>query len=171
MPLRKVVQNTILVSYIAEKIKLAKKQSENSKYPSHYSPGGFCTFAQLIVELICEAKARVEQKALPLQFWKLPEWAKYYKSQVRTANKLAKTYHETAILRVLREPKNSKTYSLNAKWLIPQFAVEHNKCLLAEKVQIEQIKERAARETSIVVGSNERPKMVVKNRLSNLEEL
>lgn len=91
---------------------MAKQRTEKSKYPSRYSPQGFVTAAQYVVELCCEKKARKEKKDLPTQFWQLPEWQKFYKSQVNSANKLVKQYGELAVIAALKNPKSSWMYSL-----------------------------------------------------------
>lgn len=149
---------------------MAKKRSAKSRYASKYSPGGFCTFAQFLVETICEHKSKYDGIDLPFQFWQLPEWEKFFKSQVRAANKLAKQYREDALLRVLREPKNSKTYTLYAKWLIPQFAEENNKLVLQEQKNAQLAEESKGRESNLVVGTSERPEFKKKNRLERLLE-
>lgn len=91
---------------------MAKERTEKSKYPSRYSPGGFVTAAQYVVEMCCEKKAKKEKKDLPTQFWQLPEWQKFYKSQVNSANKLIKTYGELAVIAALKDKRSSWMYSL-----------------------------------------------------------
>ena len=66
---------------------MAKTRSDNSHYPSRYSPDvdkeGFAwvTGRQYIVELICENKALREKKDLPRGFYtkslNLPVWQKF----------------------------------------------------------------------------------------------
>jgi len=45
------------------------------KYISKYSNGKQVSAAQYITELICENKARIEQKDLHYRFWNNKEWS------------------------------------------------------------------------------------------------
>lgn len=96
---------------------MAKKRTSKSKYPSRYSPQGWVHAAQYITELICEKKAKTEGKELPLKFWELKEWLKFYKYQITLANKLIKQYGETAIISALMDKRMWKTYSLRSPFL------------------------------------------------------
>jgi hypothetical protein len=93
---------------------MAKERTYKSKYPSRYSPGGYITAPQYIVELCCEKKGKLEKKDLPTQFWQLPEWQKFYKSQIHTANTLVKKHGEAAVIAALKNPKSAWMYSLRA---------------------------------------------------------
>ena len=93
---------------------MAKEQTDKSRFPSKYSPKQFVTPVQYIIELLAEAKARSEGRALPIKFWVLPEWATFYKSQLRAVNKLVKVKNPLMVIDFLK--KNNKLYSLNAKW-------------------------------------------------------
>ncbi len=106
---------------------MAKDQSTTNCYPSKYSPGNFVTPAQFVVETICELKARAEGKDLPIHFWELDEWRKFYRQQIPTAHQLLKYYSANAIVRVLKAPRNKNTYSLRAPWLVEQFKTEQAK--------------------------------------------
>jgi hypothetical protein len=97
---------------------MAKSQTEKSRYHSRYSQG-FVTAAQYIIELICEKKARTENKDLPIFFWRLPEWEKFFVFQTRPANSLLKKYSADSIIKSLLDKRTWKTYSLYAPWLIP----------------------------------------------------
>ena len=148
---------------------MGKKRTEKSRYESKYSPDGYVTPAQYICEIICEAKARTEGKELPFKFWQLDEWAKFYRSQINSANSLLKKYSDKAILAVLKDGKNSKTFSLRAKWLIPQFIEADNKIKSQEaKIQLD-LAEKKDREVNVVVGTNKRPEMKSKGRFGELE--
>jgi len=94
---------------------MGKNRTEKSKYPSRYSPGGWVTGPQYIIELICERKAKRENVDLPIQFWNLFEWASYYKSQLRSCHQLTKKYSEKAILDMLKE--NKSCFSLRPQWV------------------------------------------------------
>ncbi len=135
---------------------MAKKRSEKSRYESKYSPKGYVTAAQYICELICEAKARNEKKELPLKFWELKEWQNYFVFQSKYANKLLKSYDERAIIAVLKKPANSKTFSLAAKWLIPQFEQE-NKNIAAADERLRALALESQKTVNIEVGTNNRP--------------
>lgn len=93
------------------------KQTKKSRYPSRYSTNKFVTAAQYITELICEKKAKQDKKELPLKFWDLPEWNKYYRQQIVAANQLLKQYKEKAVIAALKNPKSFYTYSLRAPFL------------------------------------------------------
>ena len=94
-----------------------------NKYPSRYSinPDGTpkdVTAAQYIAELICEKRATSTKRELPIRFWVLEEWAKYYKYQIMLANKLLKQYRDTSIVKALLDSRSYKTFSLNSPFLI-----------------------------------------------------
>lgn len=148
---------------------MAKQRSEKSRYKSMYCEG-YCTASQYLVEFICTSKARTEGKELPLRFWQLEEWAKFFRSQTNTANKLLKKYSDKAILAVLKNPKNGKTFSLRAPWLEPQFAEEHNKLLMQEKEMLRAAEEKKGREVDVVIGTNDRPSRA-SGRLGKLSSL
>ena len=88
-----------------------------SKYPSRYSDGKKVTAAQYITELIYEKRAVKDKKELPNNFWKLPQWAKIYKSQIFAAYGLLKIYDEVAIIKALKSKKSFNIYSLRAPHL------------------------------------------------------
>ena len=96
---------------------MAKQRTEKSKYPSRYSPHGWVHAAQYITELICEKKAQIDKKELPLKFWELKEWLKFYRYQITLANKLIKEYGEHVIISALRDKRMWKTYSLRSPFL------------------------------------------------------
>ena len=89
------------------------------KYSSKYSPGKQVTELQYICEIICEKNAAYSGRELPLQFWKLPQWAQYYRSQTNLAKKLLDNYSAEAIIKALKDPRTKKVYSLAAPWIIP----------------------------------------------------
>lgn len=94
---------------------MAKTRSEASKWPSRYSPGGWVTAAQYIIELVCERQARNKNNAdLPVKFWNLPEWQKEYVSQTRATHKLLKKYEPQAIIAAI---KQRNIWSLRPKWV------------------------------------------------------
>ena len=96
---------------------MAKKQTEKSKYPSRYSPNGWVHAAQYVTELICEKKAQTEKKELPLKFWELKEWLKFYRYQITLANKLIKEYGEHVVISSLNDKRMWKCYSLRSPFL------------------------------------------------------
>lgn len=111
---------------------MAKERSEASKYHSRYSEG-WVSASQYIVELICEKKARLANKDLPVRFWKLKEWASFFRSQIGTANKLLKKYDEKAIIRALKDKKAFRIYSLRAPHLLPIIESEQKKVVLEQQ--------------------------------------
>jgi hypothetical protein len=86
-------------------------------YISKYSNGKEVSAAQYITELICENKAKQEKKDLHFKFWTNKEWARFYRDQIATANKLVKKYNEQAIVKALKSKKAEKIYSLRAPHL------------------------------------------------------
>lgn len=88
------------------------------KYPSKYSNGKDVSAAQYITEIICEKKAKQDNKDLHYRFWLKTEWANFYKNQISSAYKLLKKYNELAVIKGLNNPKSSKIYSLRAPHLI-----------------------------------------------------
>ena len=67
---------------------MAKIRSDDSNYPSRYSPNkdengiAWVTDRQYIVEVICENKAAKDNKELPAAFYTLPTWQKFYQSNI-----------------------------------------------------------------------------------------
>jgi hypothetical protein len=86
------------------------------KYPSRYSPDKFVREDQYIIELVCENKAKSLGKDLPVKFWLLPEWSGFFRSQLRRCKGLIENYSSEAVIRALKE---TRCYSLHAKWLLP----------------------------------------------------
>lgn len=100
------------------------------KYPSKYSPGKTVSEMQYIIEIVCERNAAQTGRELPVKFWDLPEWAQFYKSQLRQCQKLLKTFSSEAILKGIRDRRAQKVYSLFAPWLpgiISEYQVKLNR--------------------------------------------
>lgn len=91
---------------------MGKEPTEKSRYPSKYSPGGWVTGMQYIIETVCERKATSQKVELPIQFWSRPEWEKFYKSQLRKCRSLIKLYGEQAVLAGVKSKKIWRLYSL-----------------------------------------------------------
>lgn len=143
---------------------MAKKQTKKSGYPSLYSPGGFVSGPQYIIELLCEAKARREKKDLPVKFWNLPEWSTYYKAQLRCVYALLKKYDEQALINTLRN--NKHIFSLRPDFVKPLIDDEQLKVLAKKNKPKIQIQEPINTNVETTV----RPKHK-KNILDKLEEL
>jgi hypothetical protein len=90
-----------------------------NKYQSKYSPNKEATSLQYICEIICEKNAKQTGRELPVQFWQLSQWEKFYKSQICLAKKLLDNYSDAAIIKALRDKRTDKIWSLGAPWLIP----------------------------------------------------
>jgi len=144
---------------------MVKQQTEKSRYKSRYSPQGWVHCGQYVTELICEKKAKVDKKELPLKFWELPEWAKFYRSQIGSANKLLKKYGDHAVIAALHDNRTWKTYSLRASWLIPIIEEYKNKAetakLIAEKMSYDFSEKKT-------FDSNNKKKSVI-SKLRDLE--
>lgn len=93
---------------------MAKKRSKDSPFPSRYSPGGWVTPAQYIIECVCENAAQHSNRDLPVRFWKNEEWQKFFVSQTRAVKRLLSKYSYSAILNVV---KKKKLRSLIPKWI------------------------------------------------------
>lgn len=103
------------------------------KYLSKYSNGKPVSSAQYITELICEKKAKKDNKDLGFKFWTNKEWSSFYRNQIASANKLLKKYSDTSIVQALNNPKTAKTYSLRAPFLLPIIEEEEKKLLASNK--------------------------------------
>lgn len=110
------------------------QRTDQSPYPSKYSPDNWVTAAQYIIEILCEKLARTKHKDLPVCFWRLPEWANFYKSQLRVTHALLKKFSEKAIITTIKE-KN--IWSLRPKW-VQDAIVKKQKELDLAKVKVEQ---------------------------------
>jgi len=89
----------------------------NKKYPSKYSNGVLVSAAQFITEIICERIAKKQKKDLHYRFWLSDTWAKEYKGQIGSANKLLSKYDANDIIDALRSYRGEKIYSLRAPHL------------------------------------------------------
>jgi hypothetical protein len=124
---------------------MPKQRTTKSNYPSLYSPQGWVTAAQYIIEVICEHKAKAEGRDLPVRFWLNEQWAKYYKMQLRACHKLLKQFDEKAIIRALKDPRSKKTYSLMAPWLV-NIIVEKQALLNQEQENLEKLSQVEVKE-------------------------
>jgi hypothetical protein len=112
------------------------------KYISKYSNGKEITPAQYITELICEHWAKQNKKDLHYRFWATsPEWAKHYKGQIPSANKLLKKYSAAAIIKALNDPQTQKTYSLRSP-ILPAIIEKHQRILDSQTKELTKIFER-----------------------------
>lgn len=82
------------------------------KYTSRYSPGKQVSETQYITELICEKRAKSLNRDLPIKFWKLEEWKKYYQYQIMQAANLLKKYSSTSIISALHDKRTTSVFSL-----------------------------------------------------------
>jgi len=113
---------------------MAKEQSDLSRYPSRYAPRGWVHAGQYAAELICEKYAKTKNKELPLRFWELPDWKKYYQYQVILASRLIKKYGEHPVIAALNDKRTYKTYSLRGGWFVKVVEDYHTKAELAKKI-------------------------------------
>ena len=113
---------------------MAKIKTGKSRYPSLYSPSGWVSPSQYITELICERCAKSKGKDLPVKFWNLPDWKKYYKFQITICNRLLKKYLPKSIIAALKDDRGKRIYSLQAPWL-EDLIQKHDKKQRAIKVK------------------------------------
>lgn len=135
----------------------------DNKYLSKYSNGKMVSAAQYITELICENKAKIEKKDLHYRFWTSKEWAKYYRDQIATTNKLLQKYDPKAIINALKDSASSKIYSLRAPHLIA-IIDKHQKIL-------EEQNKDFTLDINRQTGKVFRSEQTKKNILSKLKEL
>lgn len=117
----------------------AQDQTDKSRYPSKYSPGNFITAAQFITEMICEHRANVQKKPLMNQFWRLPEWASFYKQQILAATGLLKIYSPNAIIAALRRKEAARIFSLRAPHLDAIIDAEERRIKLENEQRIKKV--------------------------------
>ena len=144
---------------------MPKEQTEKSRYPSMYSPGGFVTEVQYIIELVCERNAAFTKRDLPPKFWNLPEWQTFFKSQLRKCHSLLKKYPAPAIIAALKNPKAKTIYSLFAPWL---------EDIIRAEARILAIKKLEPRKPNVLKPINTvkvRERRLKKNTLSKLKAL
>jgi hypothetical protein len=113
----------------------ATKQTNIRGYPSKYSPEKFVTASQYIIELICEKKAATNDVTLPIRFWRLPEWAKFFKFQSLSVNAFLKTFDERAIIRALK--RSGKMWSLRTQYVKRLIKEEAALIILEDKKKLE----------------------------------
>lgn len=106
-----------------------------NKFKSRYSPDKNITPAQYLAEIACERRASYLKTNLPVYFWKLDEWRKYYIYQIQIANELLKVYNISAILYALNIDKCKKVFSLKNPMLIDH--IKKYKPQVVEKQRIE----------------------------------
>lgn len=144
---------------------MAKNRTEKSRYPSRYSPEGWVSASQYITELICEKKARTDKKELPIKFWEIKEWCKYYKYQITLANKLIKAHGEDVVIAALKDDRCWSTYSLRAPRL-KQVIEEKEK----EKVERPQNTEYNIKDSEEVKHKTNNNKKSIISKLRDLDE-
>lgn len=142
-----------------------------NKYKSRYSPEKLVTAAQYITELICEKKAHLAGKDLPIYFWRVDEWKKFYKSQIFAAYGLLKIYEADAIIRAIKSPEAKRQYSLRSSKLDSLIVNEQNKLdelkkSVKESAAIDNINDLSHNNTV-----NEKPREPMPNRNNTLNKL
>lgn len=143
------------------------KGKRKSTYPSRYSPKKYVHAAQYVTELICEKKAKVDKKELPIKFWELDEWNKYYKYQIMLANRLIKKFGESVVIAALNDKRMWKTYSLRSPFLETVLKEYKSKQELSAKIAREIEIEYDFSEKKTFDSSNVKKSSIV----SKLEEL
>lgn len=150
---------------------MAKKRknlpiTETRKYKSSYcSLETYITPLQYIVENICAAKARSENKDLPFYFWDNDEWKSYWSSQVRRANQLIKKYGTEAIIKTINK---KRIYSLHPKWVEDEISKEHKIIVALEQAALKKLEEQKQNESDVIVGKSGRTNKI-NNNFSKLD--
>lgn len=130
------------------------KKNFRSKYSE--SPTNISA-AQHLTELICENKAKKENKELVVKFWKLPHWEKFFKQQIIAANSLLRIYDVRDVASAIRN--NPYILSLFSKYLDSLIKIEASK---PKPVEAESLPQPT---------KTERPDFKKKNNLDKLMEL
>ena len=144
---------------------MTKKRTDKSQYPSRYSPGGWVSAPQYITELICEKKAQKEQKELPIKFWEIKDWCKYYKYQITLANKLIKSHGEDVVIAALKDNRCWSTYSLRAPRLKEVIAEKEKEKV--ERTQNTEYNIKDSEEVRHKTGNNQKS---IISKLRDLDE-
>lgn len=142
---------------------MGKNRTNDSKYPSPYSPGGWVTGTQFIIELVCEQRAKFDKKDLPVKFWNLPEWEKYFVSQTRKCNKLLQHYDEKAVIATV---KKCRVRNLIPKWVVSAIAKEQKE--LDAQRELAKLQERPEIKESIIGVPQRRTKRLGTSALDKL---
>jgi len=143
---------------------MAKEQTEKSRYPSRYGGSdNFVTGTQYIIELICEKKARLDNRILPLKFWNHPDWANFYKRWLRQVYKLLKEFDERAIIAALKSKESGCRWSLHTEFMIGLIRKEQEK--LNNEKKPESSKEIRNRDNVDCVGKEHQLDPKLKNLL------
>lgn len=131
---------------------MATERSEACSWPSIKNPGSWVTANQYIMELLFINEARHNNKDLPRQFWKLPQWGdKKWASHGGAVSKLLKVYEPKAIINAV---KARNLFSLRSKW------VEN----LVRKEQKKLNAKRKAKKTEKASKPNEDFQPIIENR-------
>lgn len=143
---------------------MSKNRTEKSKYPSRYSPDGWVSAPQYITEFVCEKKAQKENKELPIKFWEISEWRKYFRYQITIANSLLKDFPEEAIIAALKDRRCWKTYSLRSPFL--QGIIKEKEALIKDREATEY---EIVEKESIKHKTNNNKKSII-SKLRELDE-
>jgi hypothetical protein len=143
---------------------MSKNRTDKSKYPSRYSPDGWVSAPQYITEFVCEKKAQKENKELPIKFWEISEWRKYFRYQITIANKLLKDFPEEAIIAALKDRRCWKTYSLRSPFL--QSIIKEKEALIKDREATEY---EIVEKESIKHKTNNNKKSII-SKLRELDE-
>ena len=144
------------------------EQTDKRGYPSKYSPEKFVTGLQYICELICEKKAAADNTTLPIRFWRLPKWEKFFKFQIQCVNAFLKKHDERAIIRALN--RSGRMWSLRTHVLKRLIDEEQTNLEREDKERLEAINKQIAPNRK-TVKSKPRPQRVSKSTLSKLQDL
>ena len=139
----------------------------DKNYKSRYAPDTYITAAQYITEFICENKARKDGKDLPLHFWQIPVWAKFFKMQILSANGLLKIYEPEAIVKALKTQQGRNIFSLRAPWL-DQIVKEQQALLDTQKLKLADAKP-VERASTTSMPRQDKPKANIISRLKDLD--
>lgn len=88
------------------------------KFSSRYTDSKVSS-AQLIVEIVCENRARNQEMELPQKFWQLPHWKGYYLAQMKYLSIIRKLAdnNEDFDKHLISFVKKNRIWSLKPEWV------------------------------------------------------
>lgn len=128
-------------------------ENQKNRYLSRYAKSQYVKAPHYITEFVCENRARSLKRDLPMQFWLLEEWGKYYKWQIGLAFGLLKKYSAAAIIKVVR---TKRIWSLKPAWVIEEIEKEHMR-LVEKQAKNDSVKHKFQDNTNST-GKPKKPK-------------
>lgn len=113
------------------------------RFQSQFSPSKNISAAQYVTELVCKNNARKNGQDLPLKFWTIDSWNKFYKFQIKCCNDLLKIVDEEILISFV---KQHNIWNLSAKWILESLEKLQRVHIASAKRKAEIILEQRERE-------------------------